>query len=110
MIWKNRFTYKGAQHIRPVKDTERGLIEIIKYGSKIFTEPDIKNKSKAIKNNSGNAKIYAKALHTIFQNMKGHRLFDSFSFTLPHQDTPNESSFQVVANAQVWKHRLSIGD
>ena len=31
-----------AQHISPIKNKEAALIEVIKYGSKIFTEPDLK--------------------------------------------------------------------
>ncbi|MCW3122423.1 MAG: hypothetical protein JWQ38_1915 [Flavipsychrobacter sp.] len=44
--WKNNWAIRKCQDIRPVKDLESSLVEIIKYGSKIFTEPDIKNRSK----------------------------------------------------------------
>ncbi len=48
MEWLDRgtakFTNRLAQKARPVTDTQRDLIEIIKYGSKIFTEPDLKRR------------------------------------------------------------------
>jgi len=68
-------SYKG-QKIRRVNDTERDLIEIIKYGTKIFTEPDLSKK----KNNS---KIYIAAMVNIIDAMKNHRVFDRFGFNLP---------------------------
>jgi hypothetical protein len=34
-----------AQHCRKVEDSERDLIELVKYGSKIFKEPDLKKKA-----------------------------------------------------------------
>ncbi|TWP23449.1 hypothetical protein ETU10_06890 [Apibacter muscae] len=73
-----------AQFIRKVENLERDLIEVIKYGSKIFTEPDIKRKSK--KQNSNLAPmIYIQALDAIFTAMKGKRIFERFGFNLPKQ-------------------------
>ena len=42
---KKKLAQPFAQHKRKVEDLEHDLIEIIRYGSKIFTEPDVKNKS-----------------------------------------------------------------
>ena len=42
--YRYKFTTPAAQHIEPVYDLESALIETIKYGSKIFTEPDLNKK------------------------------------------------------------------
>lgn len=54
--------------MRPVRDLESGLIEVIKYGAKIFTEPDLDNKMQG----DITSTIYADALYNIFDGMKGY--------------------------------------
>jgi plasmid rolling circle replication initiator protein Rep len=39
-LWTKRYTHRDAQNCRIVEDTEKYLIELIKYEAKIFTEPD----------------------------------------------------------------------
>ncbi len=68
-----------AQHIRKVENLERDLIETIKYGSKIFTEADLKKKGKK----PLQPMVYAYALDNILCAMKGKRIFDRFGFNLP---------------------------
>jgi len=75
---KPNYTLKWCQNIQKVTDLERGLIEIIKYGSKIFTEPDLKNRAKETETSY----IYLKALDKILTAMKGKRIFDRFGFNL----------------------------
>ncbi|MEO5682812.1 MAG: hypothetical protein ABIQ88_09220 [Chitinophagaceae bacterium] len=70
-----------SQDIRPVFNNISALIEVVKYGSKIFTEPDLKKKGK----DKGKAKIYVAALNNIFTAMKGLRIFERFGFDLPPQ-------------------------
>ncbi len=48
------------------------MIEIVKFGSKIFTEPDGYNKSKT----KGKENVYVAALDNIFMAIKGFRIFD----------------------------------
>jgi len=60
--WKRYTSYK-AQYKRRVEDRERDLIEIVKYGSKIFTEPDVNKKA----NSKGESHIYTAALDNIFK-------------------------------------------
>ena len=38
------FALQQAQQFSPIKDLEKGLIELIKYGSKIFTDPEMQKK------------------------------------------------------------------
>jgi len=105
ILWKDKeingrkikWSTKGAQCIKKIKSLENSLIEIIKYGTKIFTEPDLENKSK-IKDNTT---IQAGALYTIFEAMRGLRIFERFGFDLPKIDkkTPNT---RIVSEYHEW--------
>lgn len=76
-VWK---ASGRGQHKRRIENLEHDMVELIKYGSKIFTEPDVRNKSTTKK---GDRDIYAAALYNIFEAMKGLRLFERFGFNLP---------------------------
>ncbi len=73
-----------AQDIRRVSDNEKVLIEVIKYGSKIFTDPDMKKTKKGERKHM----IYARALYNIVEAMQGIRLFERFGFNLPKENRP----------------------
>lgn len=78
---------------------QRDLIETIKYGSKIFTEPDVVKKSISNIDRS----VYAAALYNIFEAMKGLRIFDRFGFDLPKQTSHfKESVTRVVTDFEEW--------
>jgi len=102
---KTLFTSPKAQYVRSIENLERDLIEIIKYGSKIFTEPDLKKKG----NQSIASMIYANALDNIFCAMKGKRLFERFGFNLPQQVT-KEIRFRAVSDFQEWVFMPSASD
>lgn len=93
---KAGWTNRGAQDMRKVNDSEKVMIEVVKYGSKIFTEPDANNKSK-----TKGSKIYAAALDNIFSAMKGHRIFDRFGFNLPKCLQP-ETRICQLSNYEDW--------
>ncbi|TNE29083.1 MAG: hypothetical protein EP346_07045 [Bacteroidetes bacterium] len=76
----SKFAQTYAQDMRPVRNVTINMIEIIKYGSKIFTEPDLKKKSRG---QIGQKKLYARALYNILAAMRGKRVFDRFGFNLP---------------------------
>lgn len=80
-----------AQDIRPVKNLERDLIETIKYGSKIFTEHDVRKKVRS----KIPHKIYINALDNIFAAMKGKRIFERFGFNLPKQPVTSTNNKRV---------------
>ncbi len=80
MKWTEKYTSPLAQYYRPVGNLERDLVEIIKYGSKIFTDFDKRDKGKMP------PKIYVKALINIYKAMKPYRLFERFGFDLPKQE------------------------
>ena len=96
--WGKSWALRISQDIRPVKDLESNLIEIIKYGSKIFTEPDIKNRS--INRDKGN--IHALALYNIFEAMKGLRIFERFGFDLPKTEKVIQAA-RVVTDYYEWQ-------
>ncbi|TWP31796.1 hypothetical protein ETU08_00380 [Apibacter muscae] len=97
-----------AQFIRKVENLERDLIEVIKYGSKIFTEPDIKKKTQ--KQNSNLAPmIYIQALDAIFTAMKGKRIFERFGFNLPKQPRPQPKS-KLTYEFENWNFDLKVND
>lgn len=81
---------RKAQHIRPVSDMEADLIETIKYGTKIFTEPDVKAASEG-----SCRRVYVLALYNILEAMSGHRLFDRFGFNLPEIDDSKSEPKEV---------------
>lgn len=98
---KNEYRYKyttpAAQHIKAVYNLETALIETIKYGSKIFTEPVLNKKSQQ----KTPPKIYARALDNILVAMKGKRIFDRFGFNLPKQPQQTNST-KLVVDFESW--------
>lgn len=95
-----------AQKITPINDKEKTLIEVIKYGTKIFTEPDVNNKIKG----SGNRDIYVAALDNIFAAMKGIRIFERFGFNSPKADDSESSNAKVVKIYDEWKFNMKHFD
>ena len=85
--WGREHVYKGAQFYRKIEDTERDLIEVIKYNTKIFSKP--KN------DNSISMKVYIKAMYNIIVAMKGHRIIERFGFNLPEFENDKE---KVITN------------
>ncbi len=105
-LWTKKHTCHKAQYIRRVGNLERDLVEIIKYGSKIFTEPDMKKRA----NSKIPPKIYAAALDTIFVAMKGHRLFDRFGFNLDKTERRNGSKSQIVVDYEELSYDPFVND
>ncbi|MCK5815216.1 MAG: protein rep, partial [Flavobacteriaceae bacterium] len=94
-----------AQHIRPVESIERDLIETIKYGSKIFTEPDLKKKAQR----NIAPMIYIYALDNILSAMKGYRIFERFGFNLP-KEQKNKSPLKFINNFDNWEYSIKATD
>ena len=86
-----KYTNPAGQKIESVYNLESALIEIIKYGSKIFTEPDLKKKG----NLKTPPKIYARALDNILVAMKGKRIFERFGFNLPKQQKQTNKQHKI---------------
>lgn len=109
--WKDRNVYivREAQYYRPAKgDLEKDLIETVKYGSKIFTEPDIAKRIKF-----GLPKkpsfIYVRALYNILQAMEGIDIFNTYGIEL--KDTikrPKKST--ILKEYEDWNYDLATPD
>jgi len=95
---KLSYTSKHAQKIKPVRNLNNSLIEIIKYGTKIFTEPDLESKS----NQRHNREVYAKALYNIVTCMKGLRIFERFGFNVSKAQLEHIPA-KVATDFQTWK-------
>ena len=78
-LWTPKFTNRKGQHLEKLRGLEMGLMEVIKYGSKIFTEPDLKKRAKE----TDSVQIYLRALDTILKAMKNKNIFFRFGFNLP---------------------------
>lgn len=95
---------KKCQHISRVYNPETTLIEVVKYGSKIFTEPYVNAKA----GQKTDCEIYAAALDNIFKAMKGFRIFERFGFNLPKSQ--KESKTSVVNGAVGWRFEVKAFD
>lgn len=103
---KKGYTLRWSQNLQPVSNLETGLIEIIKYGSKIFTEPDLKKKAKQ----TDTAHIYLKAIDIILTAMKGKRIFDRFGFNAPKSAEPNYTPAKLLSIYDKWEYNPESSD
>jgi plasmid rolling circle replication initiator protein Rep len=106
LLWTKEFASKLAQHSRKVNSAEKDLIEIVKYGSKIFTEPDINKKSKE----KSSPLIYISALNNILNAMKGHRVFERFGFNLTTENKLTNAGPKVLNQYNEWVFDLKQTD
>lgn len=104
-VWTKRFTHRSAQYYRKVDDNKKDLIEVIKYETKIFTEPDGK-KSRGKKTSP---KIYIRALDNIHAAMKGVRLIDRFGFNTP-KTKKIKSESRLTNDYMHWQYKLKNRD
>ncbi len=105
-LWTPKFAQKQCQDLRKVYNLESGLIEIIKYGSKIFTEPDLKKRAKE----TNTAQIYIKALDTILNAMKGKRIFDRFGFNCHKSPVKKRQDAKLLRNFKEWEYSPERAD
>lgn len=76
--WKKDVLAAPKQQVNvKVTNTIEDYIEVIKYGAKVFTDPEMK------KGESGKWKIYAAALHEIYKVFENRRLISSFGIDMP---------------------------
>lgn len=101
---------KLGQHIRKVENTEKDLVEVIKYGAKILSDPDPANKRKRQKGDMTGLQIYAKALHTMYKAFRKHSLYGSIGFKLPPELNKQETAFKTVSDYEEWHYLLQVMD
>ncbi len=101
-LWKEKngivWSQPYCQKIKAVYNLDTALIEIIKYGSKIFTMPDVDKKAKM----KTQPHIYASALDNILEAMKGLRIFERFGFNLPAGSKREPAGTKAVKNIGEW--------
>jgi len=90
--WTAKYTSNKAQKIRKVEDRGRDLIELIKYGSKILTEPA---PNRNVKQKKITRRVYIAALYNILRAMRGLKLTDIYGFDLPKS---KEKTNPVITN------------
>lgn len=103
---KYMYVNEKGQKATPIYNKEAALIEIVKYGSKIFTEPDVNNKQNT---NSTNT-LYAAALVNIFNAMQGLRIFERFGFNLPKNSNQTESVLTITNEYEEWEFDINSFD
>ncbi len=106
----SQYALRKGQHSSKVANTEKALIEVIKYGTKVFTDPTVPKK------NSGKPpkvkvtpRVYVSAFHRIITAMAGHRQFDRFGFNLPPGAT-TAKTITVLNNYQQLVFDPQIND
>jgi hypothetical protein len=100
---KKFWASRKAQDMIEIYNNVKCLIEVIKYGSKIFTlkeDEEIETKIPP--------KIYVAALHNILCAMKGLRLFDSFGFRLSQK--VKHKRFTILREYDILKYDNSVSD
>ena len=80
---------------------EKEYLEIIKYGSKILTEPNPRLKAKKHKITR---RVYIVALYNILKAMKGLRLVDAYGFKIANNNNNNK---QITLTTQIDYNELS---
>lgn len=110
--WKERkvkINEKKAQKYRRLKKNRvKDLIEIVKYGSKIFTEPDIAKRMK-FKLPRKPSFLYIRALYNILKAMDGIDVFNTFGFELKDRKKPRPIP-KKVNECTVWNYDLAAPD
>lgn len=107
-LWTTGYTYHKAQYAEEVRDGEKSLIEIIKYSSKTFTDPDPGQKKE--KGRKVSPYVYASALDNIYAAFKGHRLFDRFGFNGAAKKVKEPGPARLVSDFKEWHYRQHLSD
>lgn len=109
--WLNKCTVKfanpKAQCVILIKEDEKeeNLVEVIKYSTKQFTEPDPNNKGKK----NASRKVYTAAMYNIHKAMKGIRVFDRFGFNLPKSSHKQGQSREQM-DWEAYKYKPVLQD
>jgi hypothetical protein len=100
-----RFVNRGAQVYREIGNLEKDLVEVIKYGTKIFTPTNpMLRKVKGTPH-----RIYARALYNIQKALKGHNIFEKFGFNLPDEVKKKEGKIKILDQYDNLKYQSKQG-
>jgi len=106
-LWTTDFAKRNAQNIRKVNNTEKDLIEVVKYGSKIFTKSEGKRNTSR---HNRTYRVYVSALYIIISSMKGLRLFDRFGLDLTENKTHERKPAIQLTDYEELHYYLEIMD
>lgn len=102
--WGLRYAHPDAQNCRKVENPTEDLKEIIKYETKVITNPEpMRGKKKRT------YKIYPRALDVIYTAMKGERLVERFGFQAPKPELEKQKA-RVVSEYEVWDFHARSAD
>jgi len=102
--WGKKASHMG-QKIDRVKDVELHLIETIKYGAKIFTDPEMKKGMEGKK-----YMIFARAYYNILRAFESKHLLSSFGFKLPTETEKKETEKKELKNTSRLIYLPEIND
>lgn len=104
-IWGIELTDIGGQDLTKIEDVEHHLVEVIKYGSKIFTDPEMKKGILSKKH-----KVYAKALYTILKAFDGINLLNTCGFRLPKESVIKTPQKTIARSKSKLVYLPKVGD
>ena len=90
----SRLVLNSNQKATKINNNVKCLIEVFKYGCKIFTDPEMKKRNQRSKPPI----IYAAALHQIYKALKPYDVTTKFGFKLPKTINCVKSSTQIISN------------
>jgi len=105
LLWTDKHTIIYSQNTRPVKDTEKDLIEVIKYGTKIFTDPSMKKGRKKKTTHF----VYISAMDNILNAMAGIHQFEQFGFKVP-KTTGYKTAPETSGKIEEWTYDIGQSD
>ncbi|HWY12718.1 MAG TPA: hypothetical protein VN026_15400 [Bacteroidia bacterium] len=104
ILCTTKFALPDGQKAIPVRDVEESLIEVIKYSTKQFTDPDPNNKK-----GKASQFVYTSAMFNILSAMEGLRTFEKFGFMISKSNR-NESNYKIVNETEEWEYNAEVLD
>ena len=101
-IWTPEWAGPKPQHKRKVLNSEKDIIEALKYSSKIFT--DSEGKSKSQKDKQVKPYINIATMANIYAAMQGLRIFERLGFRLPKCRKNEKTPTQVIEEYRLWEY------
>lgn len=103
-LWTPKHAAPYCQNKQRVRNIEKCLIEVVKYSSKIFTDPE------RTKNGMLPKRVYAAAMDNIFAAMKPHRIFERFGFNLSNTGKAGTVNLVPESECQEYTYAVEMPD
>ena len=102
-----KYVYFKAQDKRPVWNRTKGLREVLKYSTKIFTPEDIKKKKLGMNTPH---KVYVMALYNIICAFRGRQIFDTFGDCKADNNKPRGGKTTVLIRSKKLVYKPHLND